>query len=156
MLQCVLMFEFEPEIITAKKCQGCGVQCEAGSRLLSLLFMKHMANRAGESLIGEDGQAFDAMIDEQVPTEFAEEIKQSIRKMVGEDMSDLDQRIDEAKQDKAANELACDGVLKMRASKGDVTYTVNVCTSPRVYLRDGNQPDHLPAHVRAESNNIQN
>jgi len=139
------------EITLPPQCEGCGVQCEAASRLMSLLISKQLAQQAGETLVGEDGERVDEMIDEAVPPEVANDVKHQLRMMVGKDMETIDQEIDSEQAGINANALACSGVLKMRASKGDVTYTANICTSPRVYSRDSVQPEHLPVHIRASS-----
>jgi hypothetical protein len=145
-------FDFQQSATIPTQCEGCGVQCELRTALMGLQIAKHMMQQAAGGLVGESGEAFDAMIDEQVPAEVADQIKLDVRKMAGRDIESLDESIDRAQQEIDSNALSCSGVLKMRASKGDVTYTVSVCTSQKQYVRDG-RPSHLPVHIKAESAN---
>lgn len=149
------VFDLEEAAVPAK-CEGCGVQCELTHDLIRLLLSKHLANTAGERLVGDAGKDFDCLVDEHVPEEIADQIKTGFRKSLGNDIANLDEEIETTKQEIQANELACSGVFKMRATRGDVTYTVNVCTSPRIYVRDRSKPEHLPTHIQTTSASKQN
>lgn len=102
--------------------------------------------------MGEAGEQLDEIIEAHLPADEAEEIKQQTREAVSRGIDDIDKEIDAVQQEINANALSCAGVLKMRAAKDDVSYTVNVCTSARVHVRDGD-PQHLPAHIQAKSVN---
>ncbi len=131
-----------------EQCNNCGVQCELATELGELMIAKRIIGHLGEHLVGEDGQEFDRLIEHIVPEDHAEQTKTMIRKLVGEDMNTIDERITMQRDTIAANARSCSGPLNMRAVKGGVRYTVNVCTSARVYIRDKQQ--HLPMHVTAE------
>jgi len=105
-----------------------------------------MAEIAGSSLVGDSGERFDDMVEARVPEEDVEEVKQGVRRSVSESLEELDEGIEAIKDDITANAVACSGVLKMRASKAGVTYTVNVCTSSRAYGKDA--PTSLPTHIQ--------
>lgn len=132
------------------KCNGCPIQCELKSQIAELVFAKHLATVLGGSLIGESGERFDEILDEHLPEDAAEAFKRNARDAVSRGMDDIDHEIEATTQEINANALSCEGNLKMRAAKGDVSYTVSVCTSARVHLRDGG-PQHLPAHIQADS-----
>lgn len=132
------------------KCEGCGIQCEANTKLERLLAIQGFMKSLGESLMGPEGAELDEMIDDSVPPEVAESVKKQFRMDVGEDLNTIDERTALLEDEIKANSLSCEGVLKMRASRGDVTYTVAVCTSPRAYVRDSG-PEHLPVHIEASS-----
>lgn len=108
--------------------------------------------QAGENLVGDAGERFDEIIEAALPEAIADEAKQAIRQRVGKDLEEIDKEVAEIREDMDSNALSCSGILKMRASKGDVTYTVSVCTSPKVYLRDG-PASYLPLNVQASSAN---
>ena len=139
-----------PEFEIPPKCEGCGVICDAKSKLKGLLFNKYAISHFGEHLM-TDGDEFDAMIDENLPAEVADEIKKQARTTVVDGLDTLDSDIESIYADINANTLACDGILKMRATKGDATYTVSVCTSPRAYFRDSGTPRHISTHVDVRS-----
>jgi hypothetical protein len=132
------------------KCSGCGVQCDLSMDLARAMAMKRAAEHAGGSLVGEAGERFDAMVEAMVPEEIADEAKDVIRKTVGEDIGEMDKTIEGIQDEIKANALSCNGVLKMRASREGVTYTVSVCTSPRIYIRGG-APTQAPTQIRADS-----
>lgn len=136
------------------RCKGCAVQCENFAELAGLMVHKEMGNMIGESLVGDEGKEFDEMLDSRLPEDIAEEAKVHLRQSVGDGLEDIDQRVTDIKDKISADALACDGVLKMRASKGDVTYTVNVCTSQREYTRDSSTPEHMPVHINAASREV--
>lgn len=133
------------------KCMGCAVQCENVAELGKLMANKDMGNMIGESLVGEEGREFDEMLETKLPEKIAAEAKTNLRQLVGDGLEDIDRRITDVKDKITADALACDGVLKMRATKGDVIYTVSVCTSQREYTRDSSAPEHLSVHVNATS-----
>lgn len=133
------------------KCMGCAVQCENVAELAKLMARQEMGNRVGESLVGDEGKEFDEMLEANLPKEVAAEAKTNVRQVVGDGLEDVDRRITDVKDKITADALACDGVLKMRATKGDVIYTVSVCTSQREYTRDSSAPEHLSVHVNATS-----
>jgi hypothetical protein len=145
------MAELDPTVaFVPEKCSGCGVQCDLSIQLAGVMAMKRTVEHAGESLMGEPGERFDAMVEAMVPEEIADRAKESIRMSVGEDIGEMDKSIEGIQDDINANALSCDGVLKMRASREGVTYTVNVCTSRRIYMRGG-APTQVPTHIRADS-----
>ncbi len=136
------------------ECRGCAVQCENFSKLEGLMVHKEMGNMIGESLMGDEGKEFDEMLESRLPEEVAEGVKTHLRQSIVDGLDDIDQRVSNIKDKISADALACDGVLKMRASKGDVTYTVNVCTSQREYSRDNSTPEHMPVHIIASSREV--
>lgn len=144
----------DPEQILADKippkCKDCGIQCELGSELVRLLVAKHVVEEEAGGLVGESGDEFDTMVDEQVPMELADEVKRTVRQSASEDLDDIDYAIDEVNREMDSNALACSGILRMRARKGDVSYTVSVCTSSKQYIRDG-LSSHIPTHISAKS-----
>lgn len=142
--------DFEAQTAIPSECEGCGVQCELQAKIGSLLILKHWMEATGENLIGDEGEQFDERIDAQLPDEVADMIKSGIRSNVSSNLEEIDKNLEDTQQEMSANSLSCGGLLKMRAAKDDVTYTVSVCTSPRLYIRDGD-PAHLPTHVKAES-----
>lgn len=148
------MFNNNPDVgeilAIPEKCRDCPVQCELQARMGELLMAQQAMGSFGEALVGKKGEKFDEMIDATLPREVADEMKEVARKRVGFDLEKVDENIDETRQEIDAIALSCSGVLKMRATKGDVTYTVSLCTSPRVYLRDGG-PAHTPSHIQADS-----
>ncbi len=133
------------------KCEGCAVQCDLKSKLGTLLFEKHMAETIGGTLVGKDGEEFDAMLEANFSEEEAILAKQSARQFIGQGIDAVDDEITATHRQIDTNALSCSGVLKMRAAKDDVRYTVSVCTSARVYIRDSETPQHLLTHIRAES-----
>jgi hypothetical protein len=137
-------------VFVPEKCGGCGVQCDLSMDLARAMAMKQAVEHAGGGLVGEAGERFDAMIEATVPEEIADEAKEGIRKSVGEGIGEVDRTIEGIQDEINANALACSGVLKMRASREGVTYTVSVCTSPRIYIRDG-PSTQVPTHIRADS-----
>lgn len=141
-----------PEFEIPPKCEDCGVVCDLKKKLTALLINKHIVNHVGESLMS-NGQEFDEMIDENIPLEMADEVKKQLRSSVVEGLDNIDENIESIQADINANTLACDGILKMRATKGDATYIVGVCTSPRAYLRDSGIPKHVSSHVEVRSAN---
>lgn len=145
------MFEVEPELAIPDKCRDCGIQCELGRQLLEMTLFRHVAGSAAEELVGDSGMQFDEMIDRAFPEEKADDIKAMFRKNAGNSLEEIDEAIDSCREEIDANAMSCGGVLRMRATKGDVTYTVNVCTSQRLYDRDGKLPKHVPVHIRADS-----
>lgn len=147
----------EMDIQIPPKCEGCGVQCDLAQKLVGLIMKKNLGLQVGEQLIGDVpifGLGEDQELEqiEELGIENIEELKSGIRKLVGDGLDNIDDEIDSLNAEINANAIACDGVLKMRASKGDVTYTVSVCTSPRVYMRDSDYPEHISAHVKTQSN----
>lgn len=140
----------EIELQMPQKCLGCPIQCELKTQVGSLLFEKHLAESVGGSLVGEMGERFDAMVESQLPEEEAEQIKQSARQAVSKGIDNIDSEIASTRQEIDSNVLSCNGVLKMRAAKAGIRYTVSVCTSRRVYLLNGDKPEHAPAHIKAE------
>jgi hypothetical protein len=130
------------------KCEGCGVQCELAAELVRLSAMKGVVEELGGDLVGEPGERFDATVEARVPEEVADVVKQGIRKSVSAGIGDLDSQIEDLKGVIDANALACGGLFKMRATKGGVTYTVSVCTSPRFYAEG--TPTQLPTNILAE------
>lgn len=137
-----------------ERCRDCAVQCGNFATLAALMHHKEMGNMIGESLVGDEGKEFDEMLDSHLPVEIAEEAKVHLRQSIGDGLEDIDQRVTGIKDKISADALACDGVLKMRASKGDVTYTVGVCTSQREYTRDSSTPEHTPVHINATSRDV--
>jgi hypothetical protein len=144
------MIDLESFPTLPEKCRGCGIQSELGAKLFALLIIKHLAEETGESLVGEPGERFDAMVEARMPGEAADEAKQFIRKAVGSRIDDLDQHITDTQDEIAANALSCGGILRMRAVKGDVAYTAGICTSARIHIRDG-APSQIPTEVRVQS-----
>lgn len=142
--------DFESMPTLPDKCKGCGIQCNLYSKIAELLDMQASLGAFGEDLVGEPGAQFDAFIDSQIPDELADNVKKQTRQKVGSDIEKLDQDISETRREIDNHALACNGVLKMRASKGDVTYTASICTSPALYVRDG-RAAHIPIHVEAAS-----
>lgn len=116
-----------------------------------LLVQKETGNSVGASLLADKSELLDEMTADHLSNAITEEMITELRQHVGDKLDDIDRAIDNAKEEITANTLACSGFLKMRASKGDVTYTVAVCTSPREYTRDTSGYEHLPAHISATS-----
>lgn len=131
-----------------KECQGCGVQCELSAKITGLTYMKDQTIQEGLDLLGEGGDEFNALVDEYLSPEVAEDMKQATRNSVDETLECIDGNIERLKDEKEASALACSGLLKIRASKAGTTYTVGVCTSSRIH--DGNQFTHIPAHVETD------
>lgn len=145
-------FDTPPEVTLPEKCRDCGVQCALRDRIVGLYAVKQHVEQAAGSLIGEAGADFDAMVDSQLPADDAVHIKQAIRRSTGNRLTAVDQAIEEATTQIDTNARGCSGPLKMRATKGDVTYTVSICTAPTQYVRDGD-PATLPAIIKADSAN---
>lgn len=130
-----------------ESCGDCAVQCDLATELGKLIFAKHLSTFASEHLVGEAGEEFNAMIDQQVPPEHAEEVKKAIRGAAAAGMDDVDMEIDRTKDEMNFNAAACDGVLKMRATKADTTYTATICTSSAQYpISDKN---HVSSHIKS-------
>lgn len=138
----------ELDAVVPEKCRNCAVQCELSAELGKILVTKFLYEDFGEKLVGEDGQEFDRIIESTYPEDMAEEAKSNIRKVTGDSMEMIDRDIEDKRAEINANALSCSGPLKMRASKGGITYTVTVCTSNRVNTRGGQE--HLPTHVRTD------
>jgi hypothetical protein len=83
-------FRISGSLFVPPQCEGCGVQCELGAELARLLNVKRMAERTGESLVGDSGERFDAMVEAEVPEEHADDVKQGIRMSVGESIEEID------------------------------------------------------------------
>lgn len=146
-----MTFDLLSDLNLPEKCNGCAVQCDNVAQLAGLMIHKEMGNKIGESVMDED---FETFLGESLPSDVADEALVHLRQSIGEGLDDIDDRIEEIKDIISADSLACDGVLKMRAAKGDVLYTVSVCTSQRRYTRDSSIPEHLPVHINARSNNL--
>lgn len=129
-----------------ESCADCGVQCELGAQLARMLAIKHMMTHVAESLIGDSGESFNAMVDESAPVEIADQIKQFARSSTATNLDEIDRDIDATKEQIKTNANSCSGPLKMRASKNDTTYTVSVCTSADQY--DDSGASHLPTHIK--------
>lgn len=131
------------------KCEGCAVQCDMRGELGALLVQKTVYNHmAAEMLIGEGVAQVDELIDAVFPADQADQAKISIRQMTASELDSLDENIQKVQDKIDANARSCSGPLKMRATKGGVTYVTSICTSANVYVRGVRR--HLPAHITAE------
>ncbi len=134
------------------KCQDCGIQCDLASKILKLAVAGELVEGIGGSLLGESGEKFNEMLRFKVADEeIADRMAESTRQGVGDSLEKIERQVEDIKEDSAAYALACQGILKMQATKGDVTYTVSVCTSARAYTRDNGVPKHLGMHIQADS-----
>jgi hypothetical protein len=130
-----------------EQCIGCAVQCEALSSLATLILAKAVGNFHAERLVGDEGTAFDELIDKSCSEESADLLKSAFRQALGGDLDEIDEGIEEFNDQISSNALACSGVLKMRASRDGASYTVSVCTSPLVYGDDSTRRKHVPTHI---------
>lgn len=138
--------------IIEEKCDDCGTKCGLGGQVLRLLQQKGFAIAAGEALMGPESEEIFGRVERIVGEESIENTKDGMLKSTGQKIEDIDEQIAQIKEEMAGNSRSCSGVLKMRASRDDVSYTVAVCTSQRQYIRDGKH-SHLPTHIWARSAN---
>jgi hypothetical protein len=146
---------FEPalSLTIPDACKDCPVLHEMKLGLVSLLLEKRLMEDAAATMVGEQGEAFDRYVEEAVPEDIdPDRIKTFARKEMGKDLEILDRDITAATDTINATTLSCNGVLKMRAAKDDVTYTVAICTSQRVHLLNSEHPHHSAANIWAKTN----
>ena len=128
-------------------CKDCPVQCDLASKLGGLLLTKHMMQSTVEDMfLGKAGDEIDAQIDDKLPPEHADEMKKTIRQMAAGDLDEKDGAIKDTKQQMNDSASNCDGVLKMRASKGGTTYTASICTSSEQYPHS--HKNHVSTHIK--------
>ena len=133
------------------RCQDCPEMRRFQAQTAVLGLVQKMTEATGSSMVGEQGEKFDAMIDADLPEEEAEELKHTIRKSLGESLEEIDKEIEDTHQDMEASTSSCAGPLKMRASKDGVQYTVTLCTSRRINLLNTDEPHLKPVYVKAET-----
>jgi hypothetical protein len=136
-------------------CNDCGVQCRIGKRLAVLHIMKAAGLQSAERMVGNDAVEFETQVRESLPADLSDEevggIMTDIRTSTAESLDSLDSEIKAMEQERDGHAMSCDGVLKMRAAKEGIMYTVSVCTSKRVHTLNAEKPTHLPTHVRADT-----
>lgn len=113
-------------------CSGCPQQAEAQHELLMLSLSKRIMLATGSTMVGESGEQFDEFLTLQLPADEVDEAKQNIRKFVGNNLEDIDRRMDEVRSTSQELTASCDGRLRMRAAKAGVVYTVSICTASSV------------------------
>ncbi len=139
------------EFIIPERCQQCPVQRDFADRHQALRRVGAAVMCDATSLIGPQGQAFDAMIDELAPTQAcADEFKAQTRKGFAQtaDMIDEQQKVLQA--DAADCALTCAGPLKMRAPKDGKTYTATLCTSDLAELIYEADSENVPVDVQVD------
>lgn len=146
--------EFEPGITVSipDKCRGCAVQHALARAISRLSRDKDGVLRTAGMLVGETGESVDGMIDrafDEAPPEVTEDVKRTLRVNVGDRLAEIDGNIEAAAQYMADSQQACKGVLRMRATRDSVTYTVSVCTSRLVYENHDPEISH-PVFIRSE------
>jgi hypothetical protein len=142
------MPEFESFSIP-EKCIGCPKQHALATALQALEIAKDLMQETGINLIDETPEGLNAEIGELLPEEVAASALENLRKYLAGGLDSIDEAVTGAEASSQALALSCSGVLKMRASKGDFTYTVNICTSPsEYYINDYRQSS---ARIRVDN-----
>lgn len=140
------------DFVIDEKCLSCPVQCDLrGEYGIAEKKAEFMTNGA-ESLVGEEGKAFDAFIEDFAPDdESATELKIKVRKSTAANINDLEERMTHISDESRSYSNSCDGTLKMRATKEGKTYTVGVCTSALLYLVNDDRQSHPSVHVQVKT-----
>lgn len=139
-----------------EKCRDCPVQSELTRNLIlsSIVLQKEVHDAA--TLVGDDGERFDELVDENFADSNTEDernaMKKEYRRQKSVKIDSMEEGVTRTRQEIDANVLACQGVLKMRAARGDITYTVAVCTSAKQYLVNAKEPKEAPAKIWASQN----
>ena len=149
------MFERDMALATEldipEKCRTCPVQRDVKEEILSTLTQKFVVSCVAEGLVGEQGRYFDEALEEAreefgASVEDTEEFSTKYRQFTAETLDVADEALDELKEIREDLAAACDGPLRMRASKKGRTYTVGICTSG---LFEENSDLILPVNIES-------
>lgn len=90
-----------------------------------------------EHLVGEDGRQFDQLIDENLPEELVDMVKQDFRSRMATKLDEADEKVEDARGRMAAAGAVCEGPVEACAARGGMLYTATVCASSEFYDDDG-------------------
>lgn len=141
----------EPEFEFPDHCADCPLQCNlkrefvldfGAYQMLKAIGERQMDPEAREKL-EEAAREMLGMSDEEIADQYV-----VFGKRVSAQIDELEGQLEQAAQTSNALAISCDGVLKMRASKADKTYTVAVCTSASENVLEAERWNHADVHMK--------
>lgn len=102
-------------------CSGCPQQAEAQHELFMLSCTRAIMLAAGTSMVGESGEQFDEFLASQLPADEVDNAKQNTRKFVGNNLEDIDRRIDEVHSTSQGLTDSCDGYYECERQKPELS-----------------------------------
>lgn len=128
-----------------QKCRECPFLCDIHHTFEEASIRKLILTHIGEKAM--DDEELQAIFQDAVPEDVnVEEMIQVSRQNIGASLESVDGDISQLTHIIEAAQLSCEGVLKMRARKGNREYTVSVCTSDEANANPAVL--HVPTHVR--------
>lgn len=130
-----------------ERCQGCP-QLELLAKDIDMhQRQQKQFEHFGTHLMGEEGQAFDAMVARSAPAGASEEdvanVQRGIRQNLAEQINELDEHVGVEEKMRKNMTSTCLGKMLLRAKKDNFEYTVAICRSEELYEGGKNPIERL-------------
>jgi hypothetical protein len=148
MVSCYYMFMSERFDLSnvPEKCRRCPEVCELIQSLQILENQDRLTKEAAERLVGTTGELLDTAM-EQAFGDRAEDLATFVRQSTAEQLDMVEEEIDFVADEITALTSSCEGVVNLRATKKNKTYTVRVCGSDEAYDPELSHYDHRTMHI---------